>query len=298
MESPVDHTSAVMVYSLPVMRSGWGGVARCKHGQRVEESQCKNSHRHVLGRASESARTRADELARNAKVTKFDYALAREEDIRRFDVSVDDFLGVQVRKALQDLSNRFPDNTQITSQIDRCEIENKGGGAKGARHTTHPLRQDPGNLLPHAALPAPDLLPDGSQALPLAQLHHQLDLAVRRGHVRAIKPDDVRVPQAREERELPHKLLQRALMRDDRLAREPAARPLVLHSLHRAARALPKQRGDLQHAVRPHAVVSRRIVRPHGHRRGRRRRGRLHAAHELPQVAQGDDFRDGARRDR
>ena len=41
MESPVDHTSAVMVYSLPVMRSGWGKVARCKHGQRVEESQKK-----------------------------------------------------------------------------------------------------------------------------------------------------------------------------------------------------------------------------------------------------------------
>ena len=63
----------------------------------ARKSQCKNSHRHVLGRPSESARTRADELAGNAKVTKLDYALAREEDVRGLDVPVDDFLGVQVR---------------------------------------------------------------------------------------------------------------------------------------------------------------------------------------------------------
>ena len=171
------------------------------------------------------------------------------------------------------------------------------GEGKGARHTTHPLCQDPGDLLPHAALPAPNLLPDGSQTLPLAQLHHQLDLAVRRGHVRAVEPDDVRVPEAREERELPHELLQRALMRDNRLARKPASRPLVLHSLHSTARALPKQRDDIKHAVRPHAAVPGHIVRPHGERGGRRRRG-LHAVHELPQIAQGYDFRDGARGDR
>ena len=63
------------------------------------------SHRHVLGRPSESARTRADEFARNAKVTEFDYALAREEDVGRLDIPVDDFLGMQVREALQDLSS-------------------------------------------------------------------------------------------------------------------------------------------------------------------------------------------------
>lgn len=33
------------------------------------------TYRHVLGRPGESTRTRADELARNAKVTKLDYAL-------------------------------------------------------------------------------------------------------------------------------------------------------------------------------------------------------------------------------
>ena len=94
MERPVDHTSALIVYSLPVMRSGWG-VARRKHGQHVEIS-VQNSHRHVFGRPSESARTRADELAGNAEVTKLDYALAREEDVRGLDVPVDDFLGMQV----------------------------------------------------------------------------------------------------------------------------------------------------------------------------------------------------------
>jgi hypothetical protein len=62
------------------------------------------SHRHVLGRSGKGARARADELAGNAKVAKFDYALAGEEDVRRLDVPVDDFLGVQVRKAFQDLS--------------------------------------------------------------------------------------------------------------------------------------------------------------------------------------------------
>ena len=58
------------------------------------------SHRHVLGRPSKSTRTRADELAGNAKVTEFDYALTREEDVGGLDISVDDSLGMQVRKAL------------------------------------------------------------------------------------------------------------------------------------------------------------------------------------------------------
>jgi hypothetical protein len=63
------------------------------------------SHRHVLGRPSESARARANELAGNAKVTELDHALAREEDVGGLDVPVDDFLGMQTRKALQDLSS-------------------------------------------------------------------------------------------------------------------------------------------------------------------------------------------------
>jgi hypothetical protein len=113
MESPVDHTSAQMVYSLPVIRSGWGKVARRKHGQRARP-QRNHSHRHILGRPGKSARTRADQLAGNAKVTEFDYALAREEDVRGLDVPVDDLLGVQVRQALQDLPSRFRDNAPIS----------------------------------------------------------------------------------------------------------------------------------------------------------------------------------------
>jgi hypothetical protein len=109
MESPVDHTSAQMVYSLPVMRSGWcssqGVSFMC--APRVG-SLSNRAHRHVLGRPRESARARADELAGNAKVTKFDYALSREEDIRGLDVPVDDLLGMQVRKTLQDLGSRSP----------------------------------------------------------------------------------------------------------------------------------------------------------------------------------------------
>ena len=111
MESPVDHTSAQMVYSLPVMRSGWGRVARRKHGEHAGPQRNYYSHRHVLGRPGESARTRSDQFARNAKVTKFDYALAREKNVRGLDVPVDDFLGVQVRQALQDLPSGFRDNT-------------------------------------------------------------------------------------------------------------------------------------------------------------------------------------------
>lgn len=102
MESPVDHTSAHIVYSLPVMRSGWNRVARRKHGHRAAVI---HSHRHVLGRPSESTRPRADELSGNAKVTEFDHALAREEDVGRLDIPVDDFLGMQIREALQDLSS-------------------------------------------------------------------------------------------------------------------------------------------------------------------------------------------------
>ena len=105
--------------------------------------------------------------------------------------------------------------------------------------TTHPLSQHPrdSDLLSRATLPPLNLLPNSSEALSLAQLHHQLDLAIRRRHVRAVEPNDVRVSEAGDERELAHELLQRALMRDDRLAREPPSCPLVLHCLHRAARA-------------------------------------------------------------
>jgi hypothetical protein len=55
---------------------GVGVIARRKHGTTCGVSEQDHSHRHVLGRPSESARTRADELAGNAKVTKFDHALA------------------------------------------------------------------------------------------------------------------------------------------------------------------------------------------------------------------------------
>jgi hypothetical protein len=109
MESPVDHTSAQIVYSLPVIRSGWVGWPDVSTDN-ARGTQGNYSHRHVFGRPSESARTRADQLAGNAKVTKFDYALAREEDVRGLDVPVDDFLGVQVRQALQDLPGGFRDN--------------------------------------------------------------------------------------------------------------------------------------------------------------------------------------------
>ena len=107
----------------------------------TRKSQRKNSHRHVFGRPSESARTRADELAGNAEVTKLDYALAREEDIRGLDVPVDDFLRVQVRQALQDLSSGFPDNTQITKSVRRTRGDkgkNKGGGERGKAHDLLP----------------------------------------------------------------------------------------------------------------------------------------------------------------
>ena len=88
------------------MRSG---LVRRKHNHRARVKRF--SHRHVFGRPSESACTRADELSRNAKVTKLDYALPREEDIGRLDVPMDDFLRMQVRKALKDLSGRRdPDN--------------------------------------------------------------------------------------------------------------------------------------------------------------------------------------------
>src|ERR1700677_839037 len=85
---------------------------------------------------------------------------------------------------------------------------------------THPLCQDTGDLLSHAALASLDLLPDSGEAASLTQLHDELDLTVRCGHVRAVEAHDVHVPQASEERELTRELLQRALMRDDRLARQ------------------------------------------------------------------------------
>jgi hypothetical protein len=94
-------------------------------------------------------------------------------------------------------------------------------------------------------------------------------------------------------------------MRDDRLARKPPARPLVLHSLYRTARAFPEQRHDVQHTIRPNAThyttsaagpissASAETVFISGHhhhvvvrsRGGRRRRGSFHATHELPQIA-------------
>jgi hypothetical protein len=43
-------------------------------------------------------------------------------------------------------------------------------------------------------------------------------------------------------------------MRDDRLAREPTARPLVLHRLYSTARAFPKQSDDIEHIIRPDAA--------------------------------------------
>jgi hypothetical protein len=121
---------------------------------------------------------------------------------------------------------------------------------------TYTLCQNPRDLLSYAALPPPNLLPDGGETPPLAELHNELDLTIRRGHIRAVEPDDVRVSEPREERKLAHELLQRALVRDDRLAREPTPRPLILHGLHCAARAFPKQRNNIKHVVRPGRTAS------------------------------------------
>ena len=73
MDSPIDQTSAQMLYSLPVMRSGGG-----RNGKNVMTMQIARdfTHRHVFGGPCESTRTRAYELAGNAKVAKLDYALA------------------------------------------------------------------------------------------------------------------------------------------------------------------------------------------------------------------------------
>jgi len=117
------------------------------------------------------------------------------------------------------------------------------------------------------------------------------------------------VPKAGKERELPHELFQRAFMRDDRFAREPTARPFILHSLYSAARAFPKQSDHVQHTIGPNnartgtggdiAAVSRHVlVGPQGQRSGRRRWGSFHAMHELPQIAQGYDLRHGTWGDR
>ena len=63
-----------------------------------------DTHRHILSRPGGSTCARADELARNSKVTQLYEALSREEDVERLDVQVDDLLGVQVRETLQDLA--------------------------------------------------------------------------------------------------------------------------------------------------------------------------------------------------
>jgi hypothetical protein len=121
------------------------------------------------------------------------------------------------------------------------------------------------------------------------------------------------MPKPREERELAHKLLQGTFVRDDRLARISAACPLVLHSLHSPACAFPKQRDDVKHTIRPDAPIapsttsdniiaaisdSTSVSRHVASLCGRRRRGCLHATHELPQIAEGHNFRDGAWGDR
>ena len=98
-----------MVYSLPMMRSGCGGGSDKNVNERENRARFRGNivaHRHVFGRPCESARTRAYELAGNAKVAKLDYALPRKEDVRGFDISVDDLLGMQVCEALQDLGFR------------------------------------------------------------------------------------------------------------------------------------------------------------------------------------------------
>jgi len=135
-----------------------------------------------------------------------------------------------------------------------CQKKNKGKRNGGATNT-HTLSQNARDLLAHAALPPANLLADGGEAAALAELHDELDLAVGRRHVRAVEADDVRVPEAREERELARELLQRPLVRHDRLARVAPPRARVLHRLHSAAGALAEQRDDLQHAVRPCATA-------------------------------------------
>ena len=74
-----------------------------------------------------------------------------------------------------------------------------------------------------------------------------------------MKVHDIYVPHARKEYELANELLQRALVCNDRLARQPFPRPCVLHRLHYAARAFPKVLDERWHAIGPGAVIAATI---------------------------------------
>ena len=180
------------------------------------------TYRHVETGAGESARVGVDELARNAKVAEFDHAFARQEHVRRLDVPVYCLLGVQVRQTRQDLHRH--DRTSATHQL--------------SQNGTYALRDTSSDLLPNARADQSHLLANRLEAAALAELHEDLDLARRRGHVRSIELDDVYVGCGRADSDLSQELLHWRLERGDCLSRHDRACPFVPHLVNCAASSL------------------------------------------------------------
>ena len=66
---------------------------------RDEVKRRAGTHAHVSGRADEGVGDGVDELAGHAKITALDLALRVEEDVRGFDVVMQDPRGMQCIKA-------------------------------------------------------------------------------------------------------------------------------------------------------------------------------------------------------
>jgi len=98
-EMPMDQTSDRIVYFPPEMRSGWATKKSASHAYRERET----SYSHIDQCSGKGANARLHQLPRNTKVTKLDDTIPRKQNVRRFDVTMNCFLRMQIRETLQNL---------------------------------------------------------------------------------------------------------------------------------------------------------------------------------------------------
>jgi len=81
---PVDHTSARILYSLPLIRSGYD---RFNQGAWSTNKSC-HAYGHVETRSSKCSSQRLDKFARNPKITKANDTLSGQKYVGGLNVSV------------------------------------------------------------------------------------------------------------------------------------------------------------------------------------------------------------------